>query len=328
MHISIMQTQSGRLPDFFIVGAAKSATTSLYAHLRAHPAVFMSFWKEPHFFSYAELAPYRFVPAANLFQYVQLFGRARPDQIMGEASTSYLYEYAKTIEKMRAAYGDDARKIKIIISLRNPADRAFSHYSMYHLYGLEPLGFDDAMKRGVFPRLDKNLDTDRFGILLEYLRAGMYYDAVSAYMKAFPCVHIVLYDDMRRDPAAVMRGIFQFLGVDETVPIAADAPHYNATGTPRSAVFNALLNGLQKALMAKRSRVKKALIWLAGRFVDWDSIRVPLGGRIFNEIQRFRFMNAKKVSMSPESRRRLTDFYRPDILQLQRLINRDLSAWL
>ena len=323
-----MHTQSGRLPDFFIVGAAKSATTSLYAYLRDHSGVFTPFWKEPHFFSYAELAPYRFVPAANLFQYVHLFDRARADQIIGEASTSYLYEYEKTIRRMREVYGDDVKKIKIIISLRNPVDRAFSHYSMYRLYGLEPLGFDEALAAGVFPRLDENLDTDRFGILIDYLQAGMYYEAVKAYMEVFPCVHIVLYDDMRRDPAAVMRDIFHFLGVDETISIAADAPHYNATGAPRFEFFNALLNGLQKALMAKRSRVKKTLMWLTGWFVDWKVVRVQIGRRILDKLQHLRFMNVKKSSMPAASRQRLRELYRPDIVQLQKLINRDLSSWL
>ena len=323
-----MQTQSGRLPDFFIVGAAKSATTSLYAYLRVHPALFMPFCKEPHFFSYVAHAPYHLIPAINLFQYVHLFDGARPDQIIGEASTSYLYEYARTIERMRAAYGADIGKVKIIISLRNPADRAFSHYSMYHLYGLEPLGFDEALGAGVFPRIHKNLDTERFGILMDYVQAGMYYEQVKAYMDAFPNVYVVLYDDVRRDIFSTIRGFFRFLGVDDTVAIALNAPHYNATGTPLIGLFNTILNGFQKALMTKRSRIKNTLMRIAGWFVDWDTVRVRLRDRIFNEIQRLRFMNARKMPMPSASRRRLSDIYRLDILKLQKLINRDLSAWL
>src|SRR3989338_1474119 len=100
-----MQTQSGRLPDFFIVGAAKSATTSLYAYLRQHPDIFMPAWKEPMFFSYGETPLNTRLPAKNLYKYARMFAPAQPHQLMGEASTTYLYRHVESIRNIKKAYG-------------------------------------------------------------------------------------------------------------------------------------------------------------------------------------------------------------------------------
>lgn len=322
-----MQTQSGRLPDFLIVGAAKSATTSLYAYLCQHPAVFMPLVKEFHFFSYAGTEWQHTLYAKNLFQYANFFRKAPEQCLLGEASTTYLYEYARTIERIKSIYGADAEKIRIIISLRDPAERAFSHYSMYRLYGLEKWGFDEAVREGAAERLNANLDSERFGITLDYLRAGMYAEQVRAYMDAFPHVHIVLYDDIRRDPQAVMRGIFRFLDVDERQAVSCDVVH-NSSGIPRSGIVHAALNAANKFIVTRQSRLKAALLRCISWFVDWDAVRTRAGAAALRILAGIRFMNAKKASLLPAARKRMVDYYRADIARLERLIGRDLSAWL
>jgi len=123
------------LPDFLIVGAMRSGTTSLYVYLNNHRAIFMPSLKEPQFFSYLgeKCSPHppeiRSTPW-NLEDYVRLFKHARPGQIIGEASTSYLYIYQRTQKNIMAIYGEQVTNLKIIGILRNPIERAWSIYTL------------------------------------------------------------------------------------------------------------------------------------------------------------------------------------------------------
>jgi len=136
-----------KLPNFFIVGAAKSGTTSLYHHLCQHLDVFMSPVKEPHYFSrdvgvrsfkaddtksiFANLRGYidfilksRFY-ILNFEKYKRLFSNVKNEKAIGEASVSYLVSKVAAEEIYK--FNPDA---KIIIILRNPVKRAFSHWLM------------------------------------------------------------------------------------------------------------------------------------------------------------------------------------------------------
>ncbi len=318
---------NGQLPDFLIVGAAKSATTSLYAYLRQHPAIFIPTHKEPHFFSYADTEFAWSLRAKTISEYISLFAPAEAGQIVGEASTTYLYNYARAIESIRKAYGPAAKKIKIIISLRNPADRAFSHYSMYKLIGLETLPFSEAVRAGAVDRLNENLDTERFGITLDYLMAGMYYEQVKAYKEAFPSVHIILYEDFKRDPHRIVRELFRFLGVAEDVSVVCTAVH-NATGVPRISALNNLCNAVNKVIVTRKSKVKNGILRFVQFFIDWDTLWAYARIIVLRVLYRIRFMNVRRASIPLPERQRLAGIYREDILKLQGLIGRDLSSWL
>src|SRR5271157_4742395 len=114
------ETARGRMPDFFIVGHAKSGTTALYEMLRTHPQIYMPVLKEPWFFA-SDMRP-RFhprrsgVPPQTLEEYLALFAEAGPDQRVGEASSSYLW--SGTAAGAIAEIQPDAR---IIAILREPA---------------------------------------------------------------------------------------------------------------------------------------------------------------------------------------------------------------
>ncbi len=127
-----------RKPDFFVVGAAKSGTSSLHRHLEQHPAVFMPAVKEPHFFS-DERPPVQEVK--SLREYLALFADSPLGARAGEASTSNLYspESASRIK----AFQPDAG---IIMVLRNPVDRAYSQYWNQVHEGVEPLSFEEALE--------------------------------------------------------------------------------------------------------------------------------------------------------------------------------------
>ncbi len=86
-----------RWPNLFVVGAAKAGTTSLYRELARHPAIYMSPMKEPHFFSQIQPAPARedfFPHLSDEDEYLALFKGATTEELLGEASTSYLWDRA------------------------------------------------------------------------------------------------------------------------------------------------------------------------------------------------------------------------------------------
>ena len=125
-----------RMPDFLIVGAAKSATSSLHNYLEQHPQIKMASLKESWFFSFYKNPPEYASPGklSNLIsepdEYLKLYDGAKNDQILGDACPSYLYTYDDTISNIRQLYSEEAlSNLKIVISLREPVSRAYSQYS-------------------------------------------------------------------------------------------------------------------------------------------------------------------------------------------------------
>lgn len=322
-----MLTDCGRLPDFFIVGAAKSATTWLFSHLHYYPEIFMPTWKEPLFFSHYKTPFNHHLVAQNLYQYTQLFWPAQDNQILGEASVSYLYRYARTIENIKEAYGADSKKIKIIISLRNPVDRAFSNYCLSYLCGVENLPFEDAIKPGAPDRLKRRIGHEMYDVLadFDYLEMGWYYEQVAAYMREFPQTHIILYDDIVRDPQSIMRGLCNFLSIPHHP--ASCATRINSSGLPRIDFINIFLNALKK-VWYRPIRARDLVRTLINLFIEPEAFLCRMEWRAGQFLNRIRNRNTRRAAMKPETRRMLLDLYRPDILKLQTLIGRDLSPWL
>ena len=117
------------LVDFFIVGAPKAGTTSLFYYLNKNKGICMSSIKEPNFFSSQDLKIqkiyYDSLILDNLKEYERIFTPKNKQQIIGEASVSYLF-YPNVANRIF----DYNPRSKIIIILRDPVERAFSHYSM------------------------------------------------------------------------------------------------------------------------------------------------------------------------------------------------------
>ena len=128
--------------------------------------------------------------------YVQLFKPARPDQIIGESSTSYIYMYPKTIENIRRIYGNRFRELKIIGVLRNPIDRAWS------IYSLKKQGGD---WKDDFLSYAQKFETE--GNKFQYynfLASGLYSQQVKAYRDMFPLTKFILFDDLVHDPETIL----------------------------------------------------------------------------------------------------------------------------
>lgn len=296
-----------RVPKLIVIGAARSGTTALYEHLRQHPQIFLSSSKEANYFAFeGEPLDYR-GPGADFVNnsvrtwddYLKLFADAPGDAVIGDISPLYLYA-PKAAERIRARL-PDARLVAI---LRNPIEQAFSHFQYARARMIEPLDSFDAALDAEPERL-----RDRWQPLFQYSSFPRYAEQIRRYRDHFPPeqLKIFLYEDYRADPRAVLRQIFDFAGVDAGfVPtLHEDA---NAGGDPRSRLLQAII--MKPNLLGS----------IAALFLP-----LPVRRRIRDRISR---LNIARAEFSPTARARLAAKLRPDILDLQEMLARDLSDWL
>jgi len=295
-----------RMPDFLVVGAARAGTTTLHSYLHQHPEIFLPDVKEPCFFVFDgdenKYVNGKFAFAVrDISSYEKLFLKAGRDQVTGEMSTPYLYLYEKAIKTIKK-YFDASGEIKIVIMLRNPVDRAFSQYAWRVRDGREPLSFEEAIN-AESERKKENYSFDYF-----YLDRGYYYHQLKAYIENFRSLYLILFEDFEKDPNRILRELCLFLGVDEEF-IFKNVAAQNESAVPKSKSLS--------RLVTTESKLKYKL---------WYGFPDPVRKRIRTLFSK---MNAgSKISMNPETREKLVEIYREDILKLQKLIGRDLTHWL
>lgn len=298
----------GRMPDFLVIGAARSGTTALHAYLRQHPAIHMSAVKEPNFFAYEGERPACRGPGADYINnsitdpeaYAALFADAPPDALCGEASPLYLYS--------PEAPARAARRIpqaRLVAILRNPVEQAWSHFLYAKRQRLEPLDdFAEALRR------EEERLAAGWQPLFGYSRFPRYHEQLSRWRAHFPEERILirLYEDFEADPAGVAAEIFRFLGVAADFrPDMSWRP--NAGGVPRSALIQDLL-------------LKPSLLTRAVAAVTPEETR----RRVRDALVRRNLRRGQE--MSGEAREILNERLREEILRLQDLLGRDLGAWL
>lgn len=295
------------MPNFLVIGAAKGGTTALHRYLKQHPQIFMSPRKELRFFPFENNPPNYCGPgdeadAANmtiaLDDYVAQFEGSEAYPARGEISPLYLY-MPQTAERIRHHVPD----VKLIAILRQPAERAYSHYLMMKRDGLETLSFEDALA-------DENRRVaDRWGHRWYYVRRGFYAAQLRPYFANFAReqLKVYLYEDYVSNPVGFAQDIFRFLGVDDTFAPDMSVRH-NESKLPRSRRLQVFLT---------EPRAAKNLI---KAFVPERWSR-RIGDRLRRE-------NLARPPLTPETHRRLTEGYREDIEELQAMIGRNLSHWL
>jgi hypothetical protein len=296
------------LPNFIIIGAAKSGTTALYQYLKQHPKVFMSPVKEPMFFALEGQNmdfcgpgdPEYLKRTINDFEdYCALFQQVSDESAIGEASVWYLYsnDAVKRIKHY-------VPKAKLIAMLRNPVERAYSNFVFYIQVGREPLvDFAQAIEAEKL-RIQKN-----WGWGFHYIQRGFYYRQLKAYYKSFDKsqIRVYLYDDFTDDPITVLQDIFKYLAVDDSfVPDMSKRHNVSAIVNYKTLyVFLKRLNPIARML---------------DPFVP-DVLYRQAKNDIKNKL-------IKKPTFPPELRSKLIEIYREDILKLQDILMRDLSNWL
>lgn len=194
-----------RIPDFFIIGAQRSGTTSLYEYLRNHPGVFMSPQKETHFFAQDLVRVDADMVVRSEADYIKLFDHAAPGVLLGEASPSYLWhpQTARRIMSRRP-------NAKLIATLRDPIARAFSQYRMDLADGLTPIAFHDLIERDYYHG-EKVYGTGRL-----YVELGQYAEQIKRYLDLFgpERVLVIAFDELTDQPHVVLARIASFLCID------------------------------------------------------------------------------------------------------------------
>ncbi|MEO1286753.1 MAG: sulfotransferase [Chloroflexota bacterium] len=305
------------MPNFLMIGAAKSGTTTLYNYLKRHPQVYMSEPKEPYFFA-TEGEEINFHGPGdndyahreivnNLKDYQALFDGVTDEIAIGEASAFYLYS-KRAADNIKRYIPD----VKLIVVLRNPVDRAYSSYKhMMRDMREKEATFEDALVAET-----KRIQAGWYPIW-HYTQAGFYFENLNYYFQHFSPDNIQVYlnEDLRDDPARVASQVFDYLGVD--LAYEADTfNNYNVSYIPK----NKALQNARKFLLTPNNPVKEFLKPLLPR-----ALRQQMGQAATNFIDR---VNVKDESISTETRQALIDVFASDIEQLQDLINRDLSHWL
>jgi hypothetical protein len=317
------------LPNLFVIGAAKAGTTSLHHYLGQHPDIFMSPVKEPNFFAFDKEVPaFAGPPEAgrpaferdrlkrekygfsvlDRMDYEQLFAQGRDRRLRGESSAAYLY-CPGSARRIREAVPD----ARILAVLRQPVERAFSKYQQMRRDQAEPLdSFEEAVAA------EPARQRDGWAPTWLYLDRGYYGRQLAPYFELFKRdrIHVLLYEDLRRDPRACLRAIFDFLQIDSDAVVDTSERH-NVSAVAAVPRFGLLYQIVARPFLTSarlQSLLPEQLIArirpLARRFLLKQSA-VVAGGRL-----------------EPALAERLTAGFRTDIEALQFLIDRDLSHWL
>jgi hypothetical protein len=313
-----------KLPNFFIVGAPKAGTTSLYSYLRQHPQIYMSPIKEPNYFA-DEMRLENFVKEArpriadeiralqeylrgdmrqNRFggwvstweDYLKLFRNVADEIAIGEATPCYLW--SESAARNIAARIPDG---KIIINLRHPVDRAFSQYLHMVTVGSTRRSFRDQIHANL------GCETKLLGPLRPLLEFGCYSEQVSRYLERFPAaqIHISFYEELEQAPEFLLSELFSFLGVD---------PSFAPDTSLRHTV----------------PRIPKLLrpTYFLKKWGIWRHLRKWTPQSLVSRWSPLLLRERTALTMDTADRAFLTDYYRDDIEKLAKLLNRDLSAWL
>lgn len=300
-------------PNFFIVGAAKAGTTSFAEYLSQHSQVYMSPVKEPHYFSseidgarlrqniepekYFSIQP---LPKRHALyvrrpeHYQQLFAAAAQAKVRGEASPSYLYS-----EVAPRRIAEEIEDPRFLILLRNPIERAYSHFRMH--YGNDTDDFVKAVAR------DFHSPNKGWGISTLYVELGRYVPQLKRYLERFPRnrIKICFYDDFSVDLRRSLLEVLSFLEVDATLDGISIGVRYNEShGRPKIFRETSPLNRLWPYRLVR------------------DTISHEYRLKIRHLLSR------PPRPMLPEEYAAVASYFREDVLELSELLGRDLTHWL
>tara|TARA_B100000900_G_C20503110_1_gene684650 strand:- start:208 stop:1053 length:846 start_codon:yes stop_codon:yes gene_type:complete len=273
----------------FIVGAPKAGTTSLHYYLGNHANVSMSTVKEPNFFSSKEVSSlyYDSKSIDNTKNYHSLFSENK--KIMGEASVSYLFY--EDVPKRIHDYNEDA---KVIIMLRDPLERALSHYLMDCRLGFCNLSLEDIISnKEKYPQFFQ-----------QFIELGLYNSQLERYLSVFgkDRVKIIFYSDFKIRTAQIMNEVTDFLDIEK---LDIDFAIQNPFLSPSSSLVSFLY---------KFNWIRK-------------SVKFLLSKKSLELVKKRVFLKKNKPIFSNKLKSKIRAFYLADIEKLESLLEIDLSRW-
>jgi len=293
-----------RMPNLFIVGAAKAGTTALYGYLAQHPEVFLSRVKEPMFFSREEFY------ARGLDWYEdEYFEGAEGYPVRAEATPHYLYWSEKVAPRIKEVYRE--RPVKFIVSFRDPVSRAYSWYWNMVREGKEDLHLDEAL-RVEEVRLERNrYELYQLGSMVYGYSAGSRYASLlQPYLELFSAedFFFVFQDDLKSRVNETCANIFEFLGVDSSVQISSS--NSNPAAMPRSRLLHKTLR--QHSLF--KESIKP---FMPGR----------VRRRLKSKIMQANLKETPYAPLDPQLAHELRLGYTTEIERLEKITGRELSSW-
>lgn len=263
------------LPNFLGIGAARAGSTWVARNLGLHPDVCLPRDKELHFFD-------RYYDRGIEF-YESQFSACSGQSAVGEVTPQYFHNLA-----VAPRIKETLPAVRLIVCLRNPVERAYSHY--WNIRAKSPesesLSFEEKLQQPT-----------------EIFQVGYYYDHLMRYYELFPKdqVLVLLYEDLKADPEAFLREIFSFLNVD--VDFVSPLAHHKVN-----------------VAASHQDLGQSKLLWHFYRVLGRIGAH-----RAAHSVEK---INRRDLpAMRPETREFLLEVYRPKNELLQELIGRDLSSW-
>lgn len=281
-------------PNFFIAGAPKCATTNISYYLSLHPDVFISELNEPYYFCKFDV-PEDFERASmirDFDKYLRLFKKAKNHKAIGEATPTYLMCPHAPLE-IKKAFPDS----KIIISIRNPIDRAHSSYFSNLFRDPKKISFDDMINSHYDEIMNKKFNV--YNIIL----AGLYCEQIKNFQNYFEKnrIKIIIFEEYIKNIETTIRSILNFLEVDEEIELKEQSK--GAYRVPKGVFSKFIMNN---------TVIRKTAIKLIPTVT-----RQRIGDR-------FLFEQTTKPSMSTKEREHLKAIYEQDVKNLKLLLGRQL----
>jgi len=283
--------------DFVGVGARKAGTTWIADCLWEHPEICMSQPKEVNYFNEI-LTTLLGVPNKNfgkpLEWYMKHYVHCKMGAIKGEYCISYLKD-PKAAHAIHSVFPET----KIIIGLRDPVDRAYSDYNMFHHYVSRDNSatFEEAIRKNE-----------------NYLKSSLYAEDLERYMGLFgkDRVHCILLDDIKKDPNAVVSHLYAYLDVDPAFQPQVLWTSSNESKAARFRYFGRFVFHFKRFLV--RLRLNELLEFLKKTGLDQSLMKIGAKEQAFGKV-------------NPRTRRDLIPYFIADIERVESLLQRDLSAW-
>jgi hypothetical protein len=294
-------------PDILILGAAKSGTTSLAYYLKQHPDVYMP-RKEPGFFAYYD-RPSDEIPSGIRDRqivdpdvYTEMYREVKEGQKICDASVAQFTNHRHTLRNIRNVYGEKASELKTFVILRNPVDRAYSHYQMFLKNKVETMGFEEALN----PEVVRERRKEQLGF--DYIGGSLYAQRITDILEKLPQTEVYLTEDLKQPD--FLERFLNSCGLRTDVEINTSA-RLNPSGVPKRKGWIALLNhqNVVKSIL-KKSLSDKALFNL-----------IALKSKLLEKgIERVKIEESLRAEL-------LEKHFRDDLQRLEKVIGRDLSKW-
>jgi hypothetical protein len=286
------------LPNFICPGAQKSATTSLHDILIQHPDVYLPECKETHLFDKKE----KFNKGLDFYK-DKFYSDVKAEKIIGDITPIYMY-LEKIPRNINNLLGDD---IKFVFMLRNPIERAYSHYWMSYRRGYETEPFKKAIKlekerinKGAFERSH-----------FSYIDRGFYSKQIKNFLKYFPKENMkfIIFDEFINNKKVILEDIFSFLNLKLIDDIELEQKS-NTAFLPKYDIFNKFLN--KPPILIKNianifpKEIKKSIV----SFIKDKNKK-----------------DFEKPELNKKIKSDLINVFKPDVKELEKIIDKDLSFW-